>query len=104
MIIVMKSDATPDQVDAVCAQLKLLGLLPQEIHAQASTLVKVSAAGGAPVAPVARLTAMPGVARCDINGEAPHRVRRDAQPGPSVVSARGEAIGGGEFAIIAGPR
>lgn len=43
-------------------------------------------------------------ARAEINEETPRLVHAEAQPGPTIVTVRGESIGGGEaVAIIAGP-
>lgn len=100
MLIVMKPDATPAQLETVCARIRELGLIPHRIRGETWT---INVFGVGRTAPVERLAALPGVSACEKNGEPPTLVRRQQRPDGTTLTVRGEPIGGGRFTLIAGP-
>lgn len=100
MLIVMKPDATPAQLETVCAHVRELGLIPHRIRGETWT---INVFGVGRSAPTERLAALPGVSACEKNGEPPTLVRRQQRPQGTTLMVRDEPIGGGRFTLIAGP-
>ena len=101
MLIVMKSDATPEQIDAVCSRLRGHGYAPQTIAGSAQTVIDAGQAAGDLSDDAVRRLA--GVADC-VPANGPDRLVARREPlQATVVDVRGERIGGGAFQIIAGP-
>jgi len=100
MLIVMRTDATREQVDAVCALVRELGGDPRpQLDPQPAVAV-----GGLQIPlPVERIGRLDGVAECIDDATAPRLVGRGRRPQRTVVRVKGESIGAGGLAIIAGP-
>lgn len=101
MIVVMKSDATPEQIDHMTAHVASLGLTPQVIRGAHQTVI---AAIG---------EERPGLAEALEPGDgvekvlpimAPYkRASSELKSERTVVQARGLSVGGTTVAVIAGP-
>lgn len=103
MLVVMKSAATPEQVEAVCVRIRGLGLRPHAMPGAQRTAIGITGNRGA-VEPGA-LEDMPGVAEV-ITVSKPYKlVSRDLKPETTVIQFPGSeaTIGGEALAIMAGP-
>ncbi len=101
MIIVLKSDATEQQIQHVIARIESLGLRAHLSRGTYRTIIGVI--GDESRLQSAPLRAIPGVA--DVVPILPpfKLASLDAHPEPSIVEVRGVKIGGGHLAMIAGP-
>ena len=101
MLIVMKSDATEEQVAAVARIVEDLGYRPHPLPGALRTAIGVTGNAG-PVDP-SPFENLPGVADT-IRVTKPYKlVGLDAKPEKTVVRVGDATIGGGDLAIIAGP-
>ncbi len=101
MIIVMKADASPEQVLKVAEQVEGLGLKPHVIEGAERTVVAV--VGAEKDATVSAMETVPGVARV-LPILAPYKVAsREVQQEQTVVTVGPLSIGGGNIGVIAGP-
>ena len=101
MIIVMKADASSEQVGAVAEQVVALGLKPHVIEGAERTVVAV--VGAEKDATVSAMETVPGVARV-LPILAPYKVAsREVQQEQTVVTVGPLSVGGGNVGIIAGP-
>jgi 3-deoxy-7-phosphoheptulonate synthase len=101
MIVVMKPDATPEQIDHMVAHIQELGMTPQVIVGKFQTVI--AALGQERVGLVEELEPGPGVAKV-LPIMAPYkRASTELKAERSVVQARGLAVGGTRVAVIAGP-
>jgi 3-deoxy-7-phosphoheptulonate synthase len=101
MLIVMKPDATDEQVSSVLRVVEELGYRPHPMPGAQRTAVGVTGNTG-PVDP-GPFENLPGVAEA-IRVTKPYKlVSTDLKPERTVVRVGDVAIGGGELAIIAGP-
>ncbi|MEW5702094.1 MAG: 3-deoxy-7-phosphoheptulonate synthase [Candidatus Zixiibacteriota bacterium] len=101
MLIVMDVHASNSEVEMVCAEIRALGLVPHPMPGAQRTAIGITGNKG-PVE-AARFEAMPGVLQV-IAVTAPYKlVSREFRPDDSVVRVGPAAIGGGRFAVIAGP-
>ena len=101
MIIVMKADASPDQIGHVTERVESLGLKPHIIEGTERTVVAV--VGAEKDATVSGMEALPGVARV-LPILAPYKVAsREVQTEQTVVTAGPLVVGGGRVGVIAGP-
>jgi 3-deoxy-7-phosphoheptulonate synthase len=101
MLIVMKSDATDEQVAAVLRAVEGLGYRPHPLPGASRTAIGVTGNPG-PIDP-GQFENMPGVAEA-IRVTKPFKlVGLDAKPEKSVVRVGDATIGGGDLAIVAGP-
>jgi len=105
MLIVMQSQATEEQVRAVCERIESLGLRAHPIPGSNRTAIGITGNSGA--IDIGSLEAMSGVVEC-IPVSKPYKlVSRDAKEENTVVripTPAGEVcIGGAALAIIAGP-
>jgi 3-deoxy-7-phosphoheptulonate synthase len=99
MLIVLDRNATPEQVDAVCALVREHGGTPRRIEHPHPA---IAISGAAPSLSADHVRRLEGVDECVVNGDLPRLGRRSTRPEGTVVSVRGERIGGG-LALIAGP-
>lgn len=100
MLIVMKVDATAEQIDAVAQRVRTLGFVPHVMPGLNRTAVGVTGNKG----PDGRetLALMPGVEEV-IRVTAPYKlVSREVHPEPTVFPIAGTRVGDG-FTLIAGP-
>lgn len=101
MLIVMRHEATPDQVERVMHLVRSLGFQPQPVPGAERTAICVLGNRG-PVNP-APFASLPGVNEC-IPVTKPYKlVSRDTHPADTVFEIAGAALGGGAFTVIAGP-
>ncbi|MFZ1202899.1 MAG: 3-deoxy-7-phosphoheptulonate synthase [Candidatus Acidiferrales bacterium] len=105
MLIVMQSNATEDQVRAVCERVESLGLRPHPIPGAARTAIGIT--GNKGEVDVGALESMPGVVEC-IPVSKPYKlVSRDVKAENSVVrvpTPSGDVTFGGQaIAIVGGP-
>ncbi len=105
MLVVMQSNATPEQVRAVCERIESLGFRAHPMPGAARTAIGITGNSGA--VETGSLESMPGVAEC-IPVSKPYKlVGRDLKPENTVVripTPSGEvSFGGKAVGIIAGP-
>jgi 3-deoxy-7-phosphoheptulonate synthase len=105
MLIVMQSNATEEQVRAVCQRIESLGLRPHPIPGAARTAIGIT--GNKGEIDVGSLESMPGVVEC-IPVSKPYKlVSRDVKQENSVVrvpTPSGDVTFGGQaVAIVGGP-
>ncbi len=101
MLIVMKTDATPSQVDAVVRVITELGFRGHPLPGAQRTAIGVTGNQGAVEA--TRFENMPGVAEV-IRVTKPYKlITLDLRPEKTIVRVGDATIGDDELAIIAGP-
>lgn len=103
MLVVMKPQATPEQIQAVCEQIEALGFRPHSMPGAQRTAIGITGNEGA--VDRGNLEEMPGVSEV-IRVSKPYKlVSRDLKQDNSVIRFPGTnaAIGGRELAIVAGP-
>ncbi len=105
MLVVMQSNATEEQVRAVCQRIESLGLRPHPIPGAARTAIGIT--GNSGEVDTGALESMPGVVEC-IPVSKPYKlVSRDVKAENSVVrvpTPSGDVTFGGQaVAIVAGP-
>jgi 3-deoxy-7-phosphoheptulonate synthase len=101
MLIVMKTDATPDNVEAVVRVINEMGFRAHPMPGATRTAIGVTGNQGA-VDP-SRFENLPGVAEA-IRVSKPYKlISLDLRPEKTVVRVGDATIGGDELAIIAGP-
>ncbi len=101
MIIVMKRDATPDDVTGVVERLRSIGCEAHVSEGQIQTVI--GAIGDRDVISRLPWEAMPGVERA-VPVVRPFKfVSRDFQPTDTVVDVGGVEVGGERFVVVAGP-
>ena len=101
MLIVMRADASENDIASVVRIIEQLGYKPHVMPGATRTAIGVTGNRGA--VEIARFENMPGVAEA-IRVTKPYKlITRDLQPDATVVRIDGAEIGGGELAMIAGP-
>lgn len=101
MIVVMKPDATQDQIDHIVGHIRELGMAPQVIVGNFQTVI--AALGQERVGLVEELEPGPGVEKV-LPIMAPYkRASIELKSERTVVKARGLEIGGKKIGVIAGP-
>src|SRR4051794_25731190 len=101
MLIVMRADASENDIATVVRTIEQLGYKPHIMPGATRTAIGVTGNRGA--VEIARFENMPGVAEA-IRVTKPYKlITRDLQPDATVVRIDGAEIGGGELAVIAGP-
>jgi 3-deoxy-7-phosphoheptulonate synthase len=101
MMIIMHESATEDQVAHVVARLEEVGV---QAHVSIGERVTViGAIGDREEITAIPLEAMPGVARVVAILKPFKLVSREFKASDTVIDVRGKKVGGGNFAIIAGP-
>ena len=101
MMIIMREDATDEQVAHVVARLEEVGAVAHVSTGERVTVI--GAIGDREGITALPLEAMPGVARVVAILKPYKLVSREFQAADTVVEVRGKKIGGGAFAIMAGP-
>lgn len=101
MLIVMKPNATHDEVEAVLEKISSLGLTPHSIPGSQRTAIGMTGNQGA-IEPEPFLM-MPGVADAVRVSQPFKLVSREMQPEDSVVEIGGVRIGGPNVVVMAGP-
>ena len=101
MIIILKPDASPEQVDHVIQRVLEIGLKPHLSKGTFRTIIGVI--GDEEKLRAEPLLAIPGVAEV-VPVQPPYKLASlEAHPQPSIVDVSGVKIGGGNMAMIAGP-
>jgi len=101
MLIVMRKNATDEEIQQVCDVVRGAGLTPHPIPGQARTAIAITGNTG-PVSPD-RFCGLPGVVEV-INVTKPFRLTsREAKTDDTIVDVAGVRIGDDEVVVIAGP-
>ena len=101
MLIVMERDATKEMVARVCREIEDMGLTAHPIPGAQRTAIGVT--GNKEQVDADRILSLAGV-RDIIHVTSPFKlVSREFYPQDSVVDVAGVRVGGGSFAVIAGP-
>jgi len=101
VIIILKPEATDEQIQHVVDRVESLGLSPHLSRGTYRTIIGVI--GDEARIQVAPLRAIPGVADV-VPVQPPYKLTsREAHPEPSIVEVGGVKIGGGYLGMIAGP-
>jgi len=102
MLVMMKSHATSEEVDAVCRKIESLGYKAHPIPGSTRTAIGITGNQG-PIE-AAALESLPGVGECVPVSKPYKLVGRELKEDTTVVDlGDGVLIGGKELAIIAGP-
>jgi 3-deoxy-7-phosphoheptulonate synthase len=102
MLIIMKSHATREQVNAVCRKIEALGYKPHPIPGSTRTAIGITGNQG-PIEATA-LESLPGVGECVPVSKPYKLVGRELKEEKTCIDlGDGVVIGGPELAIIAGP-
>ncbi len=101
MLVLMKSGATPAQIESVCQTIRDLGYAPHPIEGAIRTAVGVTGNKG-PIEPSV-FTRLDGVADAVPVSQPFKLVSREVKPEDTVIEVGGVKIGGGHVAIMAGP-
>jgi 3-deoxy-7-phosphoheptulonate synthase len=101
MLVVLRNDATREDVAAACAAIRALGLVPHPIPGDTRTAIGVTGNQG-PIDPAA-FAGLPCVLEL-IPVTKPYKLTsREMQPQDTIVRVGDVAIGGPEVVVIAGP-
>jgi 3-deoxy-7-phosphoheptulonate synthase len=101
MLIVMKMDAAPEQVEGVVQKIEAHGLKAHPIAGAQRTAIGIT--GNIGVVDRALFASMPGVLEV-IRVSHPYKlVSREFRPQDTVVDIGGVRVGGPDFVVIAGP-
>jgi len=101
MLIVMDMHARAAEIDAVCAEIRALGLEPHPMPGAQRTAIGIT--GNKGTVDASRLESMPGVMRI-IQVTAPYKlVSREFHEDDTIVDVDGVKVGGKGFVIMAGP-
>src|SRR6478735_5058536 len=101
MIVVMRRDAKPEDIEHMIKQVESLGMKPTVLEGTERTVI--AAIGDERNAPVGILESGPGVDEV-LPVLAPYKLASvETKSEPTVVRAGSLTIGGGQFGVIAGP-
>lgn len=101
MLIVMKADASPSEVDAVVKVIEELGYKAHPMPGATRTAIGIT--GNQAAVDPSHFEILPGVAEA-IRVSKPYKlITLDLRPEPTIVRVGDATIGGEELAIIAGP-
>ena len=102
MLVMMKAQATREQIDAVCQKIEFLGFKAHPIPGETRTAIGITGNHG-PIESVL-LESLPGVGECVPVSKPYKLVGREARHETTVIDlGDGVRIGGRELAIVAGP-
>ncbi|QGJ69388.1 2-keto-3-deoxy-D-arabino-heptulosonate-7-phosphate synthase I beta [Planctomycetales bacterium 10988] len=101
MIIVLKTNASEEQIQHICDRIEKMDLMAHLSRGTFRTVIGVI--GDEAKAQVAPLEALPGVDQVVAIMKPYKLASLDAHPQPSVVDVSGVKVGGGNLAMIAGP-
>jgi 3-deoxy-7-phosphoheptulonate synthase len=103
MLVVMKAQATPEQVQAVCRHIELLGFRPHPLPGAQRTAIGIT--GNQGEVDRGNLEALPGVAEVIRVSKAYKLASRDVKEEDTVIRFAGTdaAIGGSDLAVVGGP-
>jgi len=101
MLIVMRQDATPEQIKVVVEKIKELGFKPHAIPGSERTAIGITGNHGSIDADLFEL--LPGVAQAIPVSQPFKLVSSEVKPERTVVNVNGATIGGESLAVMAGP-
>ncbi len=101
MLIVMKADATKDDVASVEARIRELGFTPNEMPGSTRLAIGITGNQG-PLDP-GLFNVMSGVADAVPISQPWKLVSREVKPDDTAIKIGGGQFGGGHFGVIAGP-
>jgi 3-deoxy-7-phosphoheptulonate synthase len=103
MLVVMKAQATPEQIQAVCAHIELLGFRAHPLPGAQRTAIGIT--GNQGEVDRGNLESLPGVAEVIRVSKAYKLASRDVKSEDTVVRFAGcdASIGGRDLAVVAGP-
>src|SRR5262245_19974397 len=101
MLILVKSDATADQIDATCRAVRDLGYTPHPIPGAVRTAIGITGNKG-PLDP-SIFTRLEGVADAVPVSQPYKLVSREVKQEPTIIEVAGVKIGGGTAVVMAGP-
>ena len=101
MLVVMRQDATAEQIRGVTEAIEARGFKAHPIPGAQRTAIGITGNRGTDDRPV--FESMPGVLEVIPVTHAYKLVSREVKPEDSVVSIGGVPVGGGSFVIVAGP-
>lgn len=101
MLIVMRHDATAEQINAVVEKIKALGFKPHAIPGSERTAIGMTGNHGPVDADLFEL--LPGVAQAIPVSQPFKLVSSEVKPERTVVNVNGATIGGESLAVMAGP-
>jgi 3-deoxy-7-phosphoheptulonate synthase len=106
MLILMKADATPADIDAVCARVRELGFNPHQIPGK--TRVAIGITGNPGAIDPDLFARFPAIAEAVPVSKAWKLVSREVKPDDSVIKLNGPSdapamFGAGHFTVMAGP-
>jgi 3-deoxy-7-phosphoheptulonate synthase len=102
MLVMMRRDATAEQVQAVCDAIQAMGFKPMPLPG--ATRTAVGLVGDDSQADGTHIEAMPGVGSVLYDSKPYKQVSREWKPEKTIVTlATGVSFGGDEIPIIAGP-
>jgi 3-deoxy-7-phosphoheptulonate synthase len=101
MLVMMQSNATPEQIAAVCDRIRELGFAPHEIPGASRMAIGIT--GNKSGLDPALFNRLPGVQDA-VPVSRPYKlVSREVKPDDTVIEVGGTKIGGGSLTVIAGP-
>ena len=101
MLIVMKQDATKDQIEGACAAIRSAGFTPNEIPGATRTAIGITG-NQAPIDPQL-FRNLPGVSDCVPVSKPYKLVSREVKPDSTIVDVAGVKVGDGSLCLMAGP-
>jgi 3-deoxy-7-phosphoheptulonate synthase len=101
MLILMKTGASPEQIEGACTAVRDLGLVPHPIPG--STRVAIGITGNKGSLDPAQFTRLEGVADAVAVSQPYKLVSREVKPEPTVIQVGPVKIGGGSLCVMAGP-
>jgi len=101
VLVVMKAQASPAEIERVCERIGSLGFKAHIIPGEQRTAIGITGNSG-PVDP-AEFEAMPGVAEAIRVSKAYKLVSRETKPENTVVQVNGVPVGGEEIVLCGGP-
>jgi len=101
VLIVMRQDATPEQIQGVVRAIEARGFKAHPIPGAQRTAIGITGNRGAVDRPV--FESLPGVLEVIPVTHAYKLVSREVKPEPTVVDVGGVPVGGPELAVAAGP-
>src|SRR5262245_4660262 len=99
MLILMRTGATPEQIEAACQAVRDLGLSPHPIPG--STRVAIGITGNKGALDPAHFTRLDGVADAVAVSQPYKLVSREVKPEPTVIDLGAVRIGGGSLCVMA---
>jgi len=101
MLVVMHKNATKEEIEAVCKEIKSMGLTPHPIPGSQRTAIGIT--GNKEMIREDRIVLLPGVSKI-IHVTSPYKlVSREFKPDDTIIKIDNVKIGGKKIVVIAGP-